>query len=231
MSYRTYFMFSSGLNAPLHAPGGELERIKAHVEAVERTLGLQLVEREGHVTYWDPKINAELDNETYCRTIREHNDWVQDLYERFAEWSKNPVEGGDTITPEEAKKFWRGLQEIDIPVDRWSEEQYREEMETMYEVLRGRPTRGISFDAKALTVEQAAEVIRLLSFLDPGDQRLDVCLGDDHLTSGDDYTWCERCGAVSWDDLDHRMLTCPSGSDCPLVQEYGDEDDLEEASS
>lgn len=69
-------------------------------------------------------------------------------------------------------------------------------MGSLYEVMRGRPSEGITFDVKALTPAQAGAVIRLFEqFLDTHDVRLEVPHGYDHLASSLDggYQWCNKC--------------------------------------
>lgn len=114
-----------------------------------------------------------------------------------------PAGKPDTMTPEDAATFWHGLQKIPVPAERWSADYYRDQMEHLYEVMRGRTSRGQSFDAAALTPKQAAAVVNIFSpFLDVGDQRLDVPNGHDYLASSSDggYDWCEKCGPAHPDD-------------------------------
>jgi hypothetical protein len=108
-----------------------------------------------------------------------------------------------------------------VPTERWTAEYYKERMDCLYAVMRGRETEGVSLDVKALTVKQAAAVARLFAeFLDPGDNRLDVPHGHDYLASSYDggYYWCagedakpSGCyRAVHPDDIgDCRRRKCP----------------------
>lgn len=85
-----------------------------------------------------------------------------------------------------------------------------------------RPSRGcdgMSFDEKSLTPKQAAAVIRLFEqYLDPGDLRLDVPKGEDHLASSHDggYIYCDKCGPVTWE----HMEACRKKK-CPAREDYG----------
>lgn len=224
MSYHVFFSLSSGLKSPLYAPKGELARIIAHVEYVTEKLGLKLEQWQDNPPRWVSTVPADkVDDETLCRVARDHNRWVVDLYRSFGQWSNEPVADGDVITPQDARLFWYGLSEIDVPVSRWTGEYYREEMEVLYEVMRGRPTQGINFDAEPLTVAQAKEIVILFSsFLDADDQRLDVCVGQDELSASDEYVWCEKCGAVYEDDIfgcDPPRMPCKDPDDCPIKRE------------
>ena len=100
-----------------------------------------------------------------------------------------------------------------MPPERWTDDYFRDRMEHLYEVMRGRESEGVTFDAKPLTEKQAASIIRIFDqFLDPCDLRLDVPNGRDYLASSSDggYDWCEKCGPMVWDDVgDCRKRGCP----------------------
>lgn len=137
------------------------------------------------------------------------------MYEDFGEWhAKPPPAPNETLTVEDARSFWHALESrIDVPAQRWTSDYYQERMEHLYEVMRGRPSEGVTFGTKALTPKQAAEVVVLFSeFLDDHDIRLDVPLGHDGLRSSADggYVWCEKCGAITDDDVEAcRKRKCP----------------------
>jgi hypothetical protein len=226
MSYHVFFAFSSGFVAPISAPKGTLASIVSHVEHVETTLGLKRTRYQDNPAHWDwhdPAYRAgfpDVDDKLLCETVREHNEWVRRLYDRVADWAKNPVADGEVITPEDAATFWHGLQQLTIGVNRWSEEYYRNRMEHFYEVMRGRESEGVTWPADApLTPEQAGAVVWLFGFLDPGDARLEVARGEDHLSDGDEYTWCERCGAIPDGDAEE----CREKG-CPVQRDWCDED-------
>jgi hypothetical protein len=220
MSYHVFFAFSTGLKSPLQVPAGTKARILAHVEGVEETLGLKRTKYKDNPVHWD-SFDAEwragwpsVDDKTLCETIEEHNDFVRRLYHSIARWSKEPVEGGEILTPEDAAEFWHGLSLLSVPPNRWTKDYYRSRMEALYEVMRGREAEGITFDEKALTPKQAGAVIRLFSqFLDPQDLQLEVIAGQDRLGSSyyGDYDWCEKCGqAMDPDDGAYcRKRKCP----------------------
>jgi len=202
MSFHTFFMLTTGLSKPMQVPIGTKASIIAHVEEVERVLGLKRTQYLTNPVHWDHFDAAfrngfpDVDDKTLCETVENHNVWVRRLYSDMGEWSSNPPTDGETITPEDASEFWHGLQQLEVHPHRWTADYYRARMETLYEVMRGRPTDGISFDTKALTVKQAAAVIRIFDqYLDPGDMRLDVPDGYDYLASFDDggYDWCDTC--------------------------------------
>lgn len=217
MSVHVFFSLSSGLSAPLSVPRGTKQACVDHVLEVEKTLNIPRTKYKDHPEHWDTTFDWKpkaIDDELLCETVTEHNEWVRSLYESFGQWSKAPVSDGEQMTPEDAQTFWFGLVILEVPLDQWTEDYYRNQMEHLYEIMRGRPNQGERFDAKALTPRQAAEVIVLFSqFLDDGDIRLDVPDGHDELASSSDggYEWCELCGkAIDPDDVEScRRKKCP----------------------
>lgn len=227
MSYHVFFAFSSGLSAPLKVPVGTRAAIMAHIESVESALPLKRTRYKKNPTHWDhwKRDFSKVPDEVLCETVSAHNQWVRQCYEDLARWSENPVEDGEEITPEDAEKFWFGLEELRVPPQRWTEDYYRERMEVIYEVMRGRPTEGVTFDARKLNPKQAAAVICLFSeFLDTHDIRLDVPNGRDYLASSSDggYEWCEKCGPVHPDDIGYDGNGCRKRK-CPIRAERGED--------
>ncbi len=241
MSVSVFFSFSMGFNRNLHCPKGTLAAIRAHIAEVEEILDLKVVPPGegniraygrscgGHWDSFDPAYRAgwpDVEDELLCETIREHNEWVRWMYDRTAEWAKaEATPDGDTITPEIGATFWHALSMLEVPVNRWTGDYYRNRMEHLYEVMRGRESAGVKFDAKALTPEQASSVIRLFeNFLDPDDLRLECPVGHDYLASSSDggYTWCSKHGAIAEEDLDaHARLRCELGKE--LRDEHRDD--------
>lgn len=224
MSYHVFFSFSQGLSRPIVAPKGTLAKLIQHVEAVEKTLQLERMQFGENPVHWEWRgwPPADLDDKVLCQAVEDHNRWVERLYDRMAEWAEKPVDDGETIAPDDAKTFWHGLQRLEVPVSRWTGDYYRTRMETLYEVMRGRPSEGITLDTKALTPTQAGAVIRLFeNYLDPQDLRLEVPKGCDHLASSyhAEYDWCERCGAV----LPEHAENCRKRA-CPVQTEWSEED-------
>lgn len=214
MSYHTFFDFSVGLETPLKVPKGTLASIMDHVSNIESALGYETEQFLDNPPDWKTTVPKEgVSDKTFCEEAEQHNRWVESLYHRFGEWYEKPVEDGETITPEDAGKFWHALTRINVPPRRWTGDYYRARMEALYEVMRGRETEGVSFDEKALTPKQAAAVIRLFEqYLDKHDLRLDVPKGCDYLASSSDggYTWCEKCGPVTDEHVDEcRKRGCP----------------------
>jgi hypothetical protein len=118
------------------------------------------------------------------------------------------------MTPNDAQEFWFGFQELEVAPARWTLDFYRNRMEHLYEVMRGKENEGVSFDVKALTPKQAAQVINLFStYLDSHDLRLDVPKDRDYLASSYDggYTWCDKCFAAIAEDGrgECRRRKCP----------------------
>ena len=222
MTYHVFFSFSQGLSRPIKAEPGTLERILTHVGHVEKTLGYKTTQYMDNPPYWESTVPMDgVTNKVFCKTAEDHNNFVRWLYYRLAEWSENPPDPFEEITPEDAKKFWHGLQMIEVPWTRWTRSYYIARMECLYEVMRGRESEGISFDAEALSPEQCAAVMNLFSqYLDDHDTRLDVPRGHDYLAASDDggYEWCEKCGAVTYEDA----MECGK-KDCPLREEIEDE--------
>lgn len=223
MSYHVFFAFSTGLKEPMIAPKGTLSSIIAHVEGVEETLGLkreQFNDNPVHLNYdW---LTDDIDDKVLCKTVSEHNEWVRTLYDLIAEWVESPVADGETITPEDAATFWHGLRILDVPTNRWTGDYYRSRMEHLYEVMRGRPSEGVTLDADPLTPKQAGAIVCLFSgWLDPQDLRLEVPKDCDHLASSyhGEYDWCERCGAV----LPEYADSCRERG-CPVQENWCEED-------
>lgn len=222
MSYSVFFDFSTGLERPVLVPAGTTKAIMEHVERVEATLGLKRTQSgqdDQRAIYWDhfdPEYRQgfpSVVDDILCTTIQTHNDWVRMLFASLSEWATNPIVGGETMTPEDAKLFWHGLQLLTVNPDRWTRKYYVHRMEHLYEVMRGREHEGVLFDAKKLSEKQAAAVIRVFAeYLDAFDMRLDVPRERDYLASSYDggYDWCEGCGAITPDDASAcRKRKCP----------------------
>lgn len=223
MSYHVFFSFSTGLKKPIMCPKGTFAAIMSHIQNVEETLGLKREQYDNNPVHWNYDwLTDDLDNEVVCQIVEMHNRWVRWLYEEIADWAKNPVADGEAITQEDAQKFWHGLRTLNVPTERWTGQYYRFRMEHLYEVMRGRPSEGVSLDAEAMTPDQAGAVIRLFSeYLDPQDLRLEVPKDCDHLASSfyGEYDWCERCGAV----LPEYADGCRERA-CPVQANWCDED-------
>jgi hypothetical protein len=164
MSYQTFFSFASGLAKPLYCPPGTLAGIMAHVDQVQETLHLKTEQFLNNPPHWmNRRLYDGIDDAIVCETIRRHNEWVRDLHTRFAKWAQAPAEGAEVITPDDAKTFWHALACLEVDPDRWTRDYYRNRMEHLYEVMRGRDNEGVSLDeVKPLTQAQAAAVIGLL---------------------------------------------------------------------
>lgn len=205
MSFHVFFDFSVGLAETLMVPKGTLAGILCHVQEVEFVFGLETEQYLDNPPHWKAtKPTKQISDDVYCDTASRHNDWVRRLYRLFGEWSKSPAADGEQLTPENAKTFWHALTTFDVPPERWTADYYRERMEHLYRVMRGRDSEGVTFDAKALNIKQAAAVITLFDqYLDPADLRLDVPNGRDYLASSSDggYDWCEKCGPMVWEDV------------------------------
>lgn len=216
MSFQVFFAFSAGLSVPLHVPVGTYKRMMTHVANTEAVLGIEREEYNGEIRWnrWPlVKKASEISDELYCETVEKHNETVRWLYSKLQE-SSGTVASKTTeeLTPEMAKDFWLGLEQLDVPTGRWSKEYYQSRMEAIYECLRGRESEGMAFDSEALSPRQAADVIVMFSqWLDRGDIRLDLKKGEDQLSSSywGEYEWCSGCGAV-----DASQITWDEEADC-----------------
>lgn len=214
MSYSVFFDFSSGLNKSILVASDTLKKVLAQVQHIESALGYETTQYRDNPKRWkNTKAKDGVSDKVLCETAEQHNGFVRWLYHAFNEWNENPPKKAETITPKDAEKFWHGLQIINVPPERWTGDYYRARMESLYEVMRGLEGEGVTFDEKALTPRQAAQVINLFSeYLDKEDLRLDVPLGHDYLASSSDggYEWCEKCGAITYEDaVDCRKRKCP----------------------
>lgn len=227
MSFHVFFDFSSGLEKSLFVPKGTLDEIMRRVAHIENVFGFKVEKYKDNPPHWcSTKPNKKVTDEVYCDEAERHNEWVRSLYGLLSEWSEHPVKDGEELTPEAATKFWHGLRILDVPVSCWTDDYYKARMNALYEAMRGRECEGMEFDAKALNIKQAAAVIRLFDqYLDPGDIRLEVPKGHDSLYSSDDYAWCDKCGAIHWDDFDSETRNCRKRGGCVLKKEYGRSDE------
>lgn len=215
MSFKVYFTFAAGLKEAMKVRSGMIAVVRKSIADVEESLGIQREVYNGE-TRWNSfplcKNAEKISDEDYCNAVENHNRTVRWFYERLREWSKKPpTDETELLTPEIFGELLIGLQTLDVPVERWSNDYYRARMESFYEAIRGRESEGMSFDAKSLTEHQAASVIVLLSqWLDSGDIRLDVIKGTDQLAASYDggYSWCESCGAVDPNDIDEDEEKC-----------------------
>jgi hypothetical protein len=237
MSYHVFFSFSSGLAKPLHCPPGTLAGILGHIRHVEEVLHLKTEQYMENAPHWVHRDRFEgIDDAIVCETIQQHNDWVRSLHGKFAVWAQAPAEGNEVITAEDARKFWHGLELLEIEPDRWTGDYYRNRMDHLYEVLRGRDNEGVSLDeVKPLTQQQAAAVIGLFApYLDNNDLRLDVPESPGRGFNGMDYLASSADGGYEWCSGDHgEGCFKPIHTDhiggckrrkCPLREERDDED-------
>jgi len=216
MSFNVFFMFSAGLQTPLKVPKGTFDAIMGEVRWIEKELGLETEQYRKNPPRWKHNDFKEVDDETLCAAAERHNAWIIMLHGQFGEWFKNPVRGGERLTPTKAKRFWHALEMITVPPERWTGDYYEERMKALYEALRGRAfgAEGMCFDARALSPRQAASVINLLSsWLDGEERDMDVPKGCDWLGSRyhGDYEYCEKCGPVTNEHVDAcRKRGCPA---------------------
>ncbi len=219
MSYRVYFELSAGLAHPIKAEPGTLARAIANVKKVEKILGFKITQYKDNPPRWERMTPAKgVSDKVWCDLAETHNNYVRQLYDQITEWEETPPENYETITIEDAQKFWYGLRLIHVPTASWTGDYYRDRMETVYNVMRGNETEGITFDADALTIEQASQVIALFAeYLDADDLRLEVPDGHDYLASSSDggYCWCDCCGKPkTWEDTqDCEDKNCPFKDD------------------
>lgn len=214
--YKVYFFFYAGIEKPINVPIGSIAKWKSYVEDLEESLGIKRKKDLDNPERWSHTRFEEIDDETLCKAASYHAKWIIWLYEDLAKYSEQPPPESEPLTNEDFQYLLPALHNISVPVERWTGDYYTEKMEILYEVMRGRESQGISFDAKALSIKQAAAVIRLFSeFLDHDDRRLEVPKGHDSLASSYDggYEWCEKCGAITWEDSQQ----CGKKK-CPLIE-------------
>jgi len=224
MSVRVFFSFSTGILKPIKAPRGTLQRLLAHVEEVEATLGLTRERYADNPIHWGGDAKRlgfpGVDDELLCKTVAAHNAWARQLYDDIERWQRDPPAPEETITPEDAAKFWHALEDLNVSPERWTAEYYRKRMEHAYEVMRGRESEGVDWNGKPLTPKQAGGVIWLFEHIYGGHGLdLEVPRGCDQLLSSYDggYDWCERCGAV----LPEDGQACRKRK-CPIRQQDGE---------
>lgn len=215
MAFHVFFAFSTGLAKTIYAPKGTKAAIDEHVKWIEGTLNLEREQYLDNPVHWNSRNRFDgIADDVLCAAVKEHNAWVRKMYERFGEWSKaTPKKPREAITARDAKKFWHVLETLDVPLDRWNMDYYRDRMAHLYDVMRGQESEGVTFGEKALTPRQAAEVINIFStYIDEWDLRLDVPKDRDYLASSYDggYSWCYKCfRPIAEDDLDCKKRGCP----------------------
>jgi hypothetical protein len=213
-SFHTFFTFTQGLKSAVMVPHGTIRSCQRHVTEVERVLGFRKTRYKKNPAHWDKRVRVDVTDEVFCETATNHNRWVVHFYEDLAKWSADKPSGEvEKLTNRIAQTFWHGLEPIVVPVQRWTNDYYRDRMEHVYDVMRGREDEGASLGTEPLTTRQAAGVVILFAeFLDRGDIRLDVPNGYDDLRASYDggYDWCETCGPMVWEDVgDCRKRRCP----------------------
>lgn len=207
MSFRTFFDFTLGFNRTLYFKSGTFDRVHKQVNETERRLGIRREYYMGSCRWsnWPKLVSDETSDEEYCRAVEKHNSMVRCFYQECCGAGKRKTKAKpEAITPYMAQNLFIGLRQLNVRPERWTYEYYQSRMEAMYQAMRGNETEGIIFDSKPLTIKQARDVIILFSsYLDTHDIRLDVCRGHDQLTNSysEGYYWCQKCGAVDYDDL------------------------------
>lgn len=203
---KTYFQLASGIKEPISVPVGTCAALESHIESVTKTLELEVVQYKDNPPRWGRYSPPQhIPNHIAARTVFEHNRFVREFYDDLAKWSQSPPdEACESFTPEFAASIWYGLSMLSIDYDRWIEEVYVEEMEMLFDVMRGQERGGIKFGEDPLTDKQAAAVISLFSaYFDRDDVRLTLPNDCDFLVTSDDYYWCPSHGAWHWQDVEH----------------------------
>lgn len=229
MGYRAYFMFASGLSETIRVEMGTFQRMMEHVDEIESELGLERESHDNNLSHWTSKSKRfeGIPDEKVCLMVSKHNRYVRWFYDMLDARSKSPTNltAFENLTPKKAQQFWHALELLSVEPFRWTKDFYREEMDRLYEAMRGRETDGVSFNAKKpLTIEQADAVICLFSeYLDKYDIRLAVPRGHDSLASSYDgeYYWSSTCGAVAEDDIEGHARTCIK-KDCDVRNDFAD---------
>lgn len=213
-SYNVLFALSVGLKSTMKVPVGTCNNIREHVETITEECGLEVEQYMNNPPHWRRSEPAEsVDDEKAGDLVRLHNNWVKWLHRQMIEWSKNPPEEYEKMTSEFAATIWHGLSKLDLPEQRWSAEYYREEMQCLFDVMRGENDDEINWETDTLTSRQAVDVINLFSvYLDHHDIRLELPEGGDQLYSSDEYEWCPKHMAIPIDDVkedEDGHMFCP----------------------
>jgi hypothetical protein len=212
----TRFMFATGLSKPIEVQAGTLASIEHHVQRVESRLGLKVANGSSPPRWDTHNLGEGITDDVFCEEVTSHNNVVDWLWREMRR-EHAPTEAVETITPEQAAKFWHALVKLDVPPARWNAGYYRARMEHAYEVMRGRESEGETMrsDVPPLTPEQAGAVVHLFEqWLRRDDLDLEVVHGEDGLSSHGEYDWCDQCGAV-------HAVRRPE----PLVFELGGDED------
>jgi hypothetical protein len=201
-SFCVFFTFSSGINEVMKVPVGTCDSILKHVETVTKKGGLKIIKYRDNPYHWEScEPSKDLDNLTVSNLVRNHNSWVERLYINMNLWSKTSPKESEDMTPEFMKSIWYGLSMLRLPICRWSGDFYKEEMQRIFDVMRGEFDIGIDWGETPLTPKQAMGVIHLFEvYLDENDVRLELPDGwTDRLLDADEYEWCDKCGAIPID--------------------------------
>jgi hypothetical protein len=230
MSIEVRFSLSKGLKAPITVPKGTLKDISCHIAEMVVTIS----PCDGG-PLWG-RLHSELTDEALCEAAQRHNNWLARLWATF--FPPQPHKGDtEQITPDDAQGFWFALRPIEVPMNRWTKEYAVLRLEEVFHTLRGRPQRGVHFDAKPLSIEQASAAIYVVTHLfgldvgtlDPEAPRMWVQgarktarlewvdeVQTNACDTGEGYEMCVQCGAVARDA--GYNLNCPRRK-CPLKNE------------
>jgi hypothetical protein len=220
MSYEVIFSFSISVAKPMRVPAGTMARIESQIRATESALGFKREKYRNNPERWvTHTVGDDIDDKIACHAVSEHNRFSFWLWRRIHEWSKQHPDGKtEVLTVKKSAALFPFLGQIDLSPERWTADFYQERMDEVYEVMRGRPTNGIIFDAKALTPAQADAIITLFSgCLDIHDVRLAVPKGHDSLARSDDggYQWCDKCFCA----IAESDIGCCGKKKCPLADD------------
>lgn len=209
MSYQTFFNFSDSLLQDLVVPTGTVKRVRDHICKTAEALQIKPFDEQAWV--WDN--NTAVNDEVLCAAVEEHNRFVMHFHDQLSAWAEKPMSEGETFTVSESKRLFKFLNTMRVPLERWSEEYFIEQMRVIYEVMRGRSENGITFDAKPLSPEQCDAVLTLFSeFMDKHDVRVAVLKGKDMIGSRyyGEWDWCEKCAAsIAVEDRGCAKRGCP----------------------
>lgn len=217
MSYEVIFSFAARIAKPMRVPAGTIAEVEAHIRTTETSLGLKREKYLDNPERWvSHNVSDGIDDKVACKIVSAHNSFSFWLWRQLDKWAKGKPEGKtEILTVEKSAELFPFLGQLSLSPERWTADFYQERMNELYEVMRGRATNGISFNAKkALTPEQADAVMTLFGdHLDTHDIRLSVPKGHDYLARSDDggYSWCDKCFcAIAEGDIgDCRKRKCP----------------------
>lgn len=204
-----FFAFSEGLKQDIYVSKKTIEYVMHKVGLQMDTLDISDIAEIPDMSSLERFAEKHFEqghrgDEAICEFASEQCKLVEMAYDMVQKATPEPTtENTALLTQGDFKAILPMLKQVDVPIERWSKDYHRERMDEVYEILRGRPTDKVSWEIPPLTEEQAAGVVWLIDVVlgvDRHQNDLAVCKGQDHISDTNEYHWCEKCGAVDYDD-------------------------------